>query len=598
MPTTPGTYELRLFANNSYTLLATSPHIVTTLQITTTSLPNGLWGGSYAASLAATGGTKPYTWTIVGGTLPPGLSLALDTGAITGTPSAEGSWNFTAQATDAATPLQSATAQLSIAVPAAEITNATGGSCSSGSPCESLFAYQLQSYLGESGNVMPSLNNTYSYSPSVIYNSATGDTLMWFCSADTSGSHPQGDAIWFSHSTGFGATSASSSTWSTPVEVIRSSYSAFSPPHYDYLDAWHTCDPSVVMADNYYYIAYTGATNWTQGPGHQYSSVCGSGNEGNCDNRIFLARVPVGQEGQQSSYQKLVDVGKCADSSCFQFEPVWGSATAYPPVPIVKFEVGPVWRQAGTGTTGTTTPQTSSYGIGEPSLLNDGAVRIFFSRVFSSSDQSEGVWQRPASDFLNGYAMQDYSTYYQRVADRGNDVDYDVAFDTAQNRYLAAIGKGGSESPRVMYAQTTGSGVTLPPGIDPTLPGCSPVPACWTMTPDLCLGSASGEPPNPRYEIISYNLGRQPQAVLQNAEPQSHNVALLRDIYGNLVASPGQSGDRCTTGCTTPTTATRWWPQRTVAPRSAASHSPWRRWGSLIEEYRWGLASLPGCERG
>jgi hypothetical protein len=118
--------------------------------------------------------------------------------------------------------------------------------------------------------------------------------------------------------------------------------------------------------------------------------------------------------------------------------------------------------------------------------------------------------------------MQDYSTYYRRVADRGNDVDYDVAFDTAEQRYVAAIGKT-TESPRVMYAETTGSDVTLPSGVNPELPASS------------CLGSAP-------YEIISCNLDTQPQAVLPNTEADAHNVALLRDVYGDLAASPGHSG--------------------------------------------------------
>jgi hypothetical protein len=59
---------------------------VATLAVTTTSLPNGQIGVAYSASLAATGGTTPYRWSLISGTFPTGLSLNASTGAITGTP--------------------------------------------------------------------------------------------------------------------------------------------------------------------------------------------------------------------------------------------------------------------------------------------------------------------------------------------------------------------------------------------------------------------------------------------------------------------------------------------------------------------------------
>ena len=57
-----------------------------TLVITTTSLPDGQINVAYSTTLAATGGTTPYTWSLTSGTLPSGLSLNASTGAITGTP--------------------------------------------------------------------------------------------------------------------------------------------------------------------------------------------------------------------------------------------------------------------------------------------------------------------------------------------------------------------------------------------------------------------------------------------------------------------------------------------------------------------------------
>jgi subtilisin family serine protease len=87
--------------------------------ITTTSLPGGAVGQSYSQTLAATGGTPPYTWSLDSGSFPAGLTLNPSTGAITGTPTAAGTSSFTAKVTDSAT--QTDTQALSIAVAAAPV---------------------------------------------------------------------------------------------------------------------------------------------------------------------------------------------------------------------------------------------------------------------------------------------------------------------------------------------------------------------------------------------------------------------------------------------------------------------------------------------
>jgi len=90
--------------------LSTAP-----LSVTTASLPGGAVGTSYTAQLAATGGTPSYTWSLNpgGGSLPPGLSLTPN-GAISGTPSASGTSNFTVRVLDSLS--ATATKALSIAV--------------------------------------------------------------------------------------------------------------------------------------------------------------------------------------------------------------------------------------------------------------------------------------------------------------------------------------------------------------------------------------------------------------------------------------------------------------------------------------------------
>ncbi|HEV2245377.1 MAG TPA: Ig domain-containing protein, partial [Terriglobia bacterium] len=92
------------------------------LTITTTSLTNGTQNTAYSATLAATGGTTPYTWSITAGSLPAGLTLNTSTGAITGTPTGTGTSNFTVQVTDANS--QTATQAFSITI------NSAGGGIS------------------------------------------------------------------------------------------------------------------------------------------------------------------------------------------------------------------------------------------------------------------------------------------------------------------------------------------------------------------------------------------------------------------------------------------------------------------------------------
>lgn len=67
--------------------------------VTGATLPGGIQGVSYSVTLSATGGRSPYDWTITSGGLPGGLNLAGD-GEISGTPSAAGTFSFTATVTD------------------------------------------------------------------------------------------------------------------------------------------------------------------------------------------------------------------------------------------------------------------------------------------------------------------------------------------------------------------------------------------------------------------------------------------------------------------------------------------------------------------
>ena len=111
-PTAGGTFNFTVTATDSsaapgpytgaraYTLVVNAPTIV----LPATTLADGTLGVPYSAAISpASGGTAPYTYAVTAGALPGGLSLNASTGAITGTPSASGTFNFSISATDSST---------------------------------------------------------------------------------------------------------------------------------------------------------------------------------------------------------------------------------------------------------------------------------------------------------------------------------------------------------------------------------------------------------------------------------------------------------------------------------------------------------------
>lgn len=69
------------------------------VDITTTSVTNGSTESAYSQSIAASG-VAPITYSLVSGTLPPGVALNTTTGQLSGTPTSTGSFTFTIRATD------------------------------------------------------------------------------------------------------------------------------------------------------------------------------------------------------------------------------------------------------------------------------------------------------------------------------------------------------------------------------------------------------------------------------------------------------------------------------------------------------------------
>ena len=63
--------------------------------------PAGQASVAYSDTLAVTGGTGPFAWSVPAGSLPSGLALNASTGVLAGTPAAAGSFVFTVQVSDA-----------------------------------------------------------------------------------------------------------------------------------------------------------------------------------------------------------------------------------------------------------------------------------------------------------------------------------------------------------------------------------------------------------------------------------------------------------------------------------------------------------------
>jgi hypothetical protein len=108
-PTTAGTWTFTVLAfasescqgSQEYTLIVnpmpTGP--CPTITLSPPSLPTGAPGQPYSEAITASGGSGPYTFKVTEGDLPPGLTLGAD-GALTGTPTASGTFKFVVSAFD------------------------------------------------------------------------------------------------------------------------------------------------------------------------------------------------------------------------------------------------------------------------------------------------------------------------------------------------------------------------------------------------------------------------------------------------------------------------------------------------------------------
>ncbi|EIL87785.1 outer membrane autotransporter barrel domain-containing protein [Rhodanobacter fulvus Jip2] len=87
-------------------------------------LPNATGGVAYSQTVAAAGGATPYTFTLVSGTLPTGMTFS-PSGVLAGTPLADGTFNFTLRVTDTATQTADQSYQLVVDAPAITVAPAS-----------------------------------------------------------------------------------------------------------------------------------------------------------------------------------------------------------------------------------------------------------------------------------------------------------------------------------------------------------------------------------------------------------------------------------------------------------------------------------------
>ncbi len=158
------------------------------LSITTSGLPRATAGVAYSQTFAATGGAAPYRWSIVGGTLPPNLTLNPTTGELLGVVLQGGLANFTVRVTD-----------------------------SVGTTADRPFALETVTQLGITANVFPIEQGQLFSSPVTVFGGRPPYQLTVL-----SGGPPPGIAFNAANGTFSGTTSAPAGQFSAVIQAVDS----------------------------------------------------------------------------------------------------------------------------------------------------------------------------------------------------------------------------------------------------------------------------------------------------------------------------------------------------------------------------------------
>lgn len=152
--------------------------VSTPLTITTASLAGGTLGIAYSQTLAASGGTAPYTWALSAPPLPPGLTVNASTGVISGMPTAPGTFSFTIAVGDVTGTIATKNLSIVIAAPTPPVVTITGAPATTGFQQQLPITVQI----GSQDNLDINGTITLTFAPSVTPSAGVGDDMIQFSS--------------------------------------------------------------------------------------------------------------------------------------------------------------------------------------------------------------------------------------------------------------------------------------------------------------------------------------------------------------------------------------------------------------------------------
>ena len=284
-------------ATGAFTIgISTAP---SPLAITTASLPDGTVSSAYSAAFSASGGTAPYSWGIASGALPAGISLSAS-GSLSGTPTAAGTYSFTAQVKDANTQtankafsINIASAPAALSITTKLIAGGTVGTSFSATLTASggtaLYSWSLSNgvlppglALQSSGTISgtPSASGQYSFTVQVVdsaSNSATAQLSINILAVSSG-------TTWYVRPDGGSASQCNGKADAAYPGSGAAQACAFSSPHYLWGNdvsgetaKWKIAGgDTVIIKNGSYRIGYKGPNSgdsWGQCPGDPYD--CG-----------------------------------------------------------------------------------------------------------------------------------------------------------------------------------------------------------------------------------------------------------------------------------------------------------------------------------